>query len=80
MTHPYDKYRQDEVGERRAKTITGVKPQGPAPMPEGKNAPQRLGDSNNLWGPKMENKTPNDWRIGGPNESAEGKPGFDKKG
>ena len=65
MTHPYDKYRQDEVGERRAKTITGVKPQGPSPAPESKAAPQRLGDSSNLWdSPKYENMTPSDWRRG----------------
>ena len=64
MTHPYDKYRQDEVGERRAKTITGVKPQAPAPTPNSNTEPQRLGDSNNLWGPKYENMTPSDWRRG----------------
>lgn len=75
--HPYDKYRQDEVGERRAKSITGVKPQGPAPMPEGKNAPQRLGDSSNLWGAGYENNTSNDWRRAA-GESAEGKPNFKK--
>lgn len=29
-------------------------------------------------GPDWLNKHPNDWVVGGPNESAEGKPGFDK--
>lgn len=78
MTHPYDKYRQDKVGERRAESISGTKPQGPAPTPEGKNAPQRLGDSSNLWdSPKYENRTPNDWRRAA-GESAEGKPNFKK--
>lgn len=77
MTHPYDKYRQDKVGRRRAESISGTKPQGPAPRPAEANKPQRLGDSNNLWGPGYENEVANDWRRAA-GESAEGKPNFKK--
>lgn len=45
--------------------------------------PQKLGDKNNLRAPGNEfftDTTPRDWRVGAPNDSAEGKPSFDKTG
>ena len=50
-----------------------------APSPPIRNKPQRLGDPNNLQGPKYDNIVPSDsWlRGGGPNQ-AEGKPNFHK--
>ena len=49
----------------------------PAPSPPIRNKPQRLGDQNNLQGPKYDNIVdPNSWlRGGGPNQ-AEGKRNF----
>lgn len=40
--------------------------------------PQRLGDETNLQGPKYDDDQANNWVRGGPNESAESKPSFDK--
>lgn len=48
------------------------------PRDEDANKPQKLGDKNNLQGPGYDNDHRNDWVRGGPNESAEGKPGFDR--
>lgn len=55
----------------------GVNNLGPA---EDNSKPQKLGDMNNLQGPDYENDHRNDWVRGGPNESAESKPGFDGAG
>jgi hypothetical protein len=41
--------------------------------PADQSGPQRLGDPNNLQGPKYHNDTPNDWRRGA---GAEDKPGY----
>jgi hypothetical protein len=46
-----------------------------APPPEDKHAPQKLGDANNLQGPKYSNIHRDDW-IRGKGESGEGKPNF----
>jgi len=47
------------------------------PSPEIANKPQRLGDPNNLQGPKYDNIVPaDDWRRGGGSKQAEGKPNF----
>jgi hypothetical protein len=50
-------------------------PQTPNTRPPDQSGPQRLGDPNNLQGPKYHSDTPNDWRRGA-GESAEGKPNF----
>jgi hypothetical protein len=50
-----------------------------APAPKDVSGPQRLGDPNNLQGPRYHNDVANDWRRGfgkNGNESAEGKPNF----
>jgi hypothetical protein len=39
--------------------------------------PQKLGDSNNLQDPRYNNEVSNSW-LRGRNESAEGKPGYNK--
>jgi len=48
-----------------------------APAPEIKNKPQRLGDPNNMQGPKYDNIVDsNSWLRGGGSNQAEGKPNF----
>src|SRR5262249_29594614 len=48
-----------------------------APSPPIRNKPQRLGDPNNLQGPKYDNIVPSDsWLRGGGSKQAEGKPNF----
>jgi hypothetical protein len=56
-------------------------PESPNTRPKDTHAPQKLGDSNNLQGPKYSNDTSNDWRRGfgkGGSESAEGRPNYGK--
>jgi len=48
-----------------------------APPPPIANKPQRLGDPNNLQGPKYDNIVPSDsWLRGGGSKRAEGMPGY----
>ena len=47
------------------------------PSPPVANKPQKLGDSNNLQGPKYDNIVPSDSWLRGGGGSAEGKPNFD---
>lgn len=47
------------------------------PSPADKHAPQKLGDENNLQGPRYQNIADvNSWVRGGGAKQAEGKPGF----
>lgn len=48
--------------------------------PADQAAPKAQGDTDNLQGPGYDNKTPNDWRIGGGPTQAEGKPGYVRTG
>lgn len=64
-------------GRRVARERYGESRAGMGPPPD-RSHPQKLGDSNNLQGPDHSNDHANDWVRGGPKESAEGKPGFDR--
>ena len=45
--------------------------------PPDQSRPRQLGNRDNLQGPDYDNKTPDNWLIGGGSDSAEGKPDFD---
>jgi hypothetical protein len=66
-------FNQEAWGAAKAVERYGA-PRTPDMQPAERNAPQRLGDSNNLQGPNYHNDTPNNWLRG---NSAENKPSFD---
>jgi hypothetical protein len=67
-------FNQEAWGAAKAVERYGGGTQTPNMEPPDRNAPQRLGDSNNLQGPNYQNDTPNNWLRG---NSAENKPNFD---
>jgi len=66
-----EKWGRDTARERYG----SLKYEDGAPPPPIANKPQRLGDPNNLQGPKYDNIHRDDW-IRGKGESAEGMPNF----
>lgn len=73
--YPYtDKWGRKTARERYGSNSN----QSLQPVDKEASYPQKLGDKNNLRGPDWQDDHANDWVRGGPNESAEGKPGFDK--
>lgn len=65
----------EKWGRKTARERYGAPTTGNVNSPKDMTAPQAPEDKQ---GPKYSNDAPNDWRRGGPNESAEGKPNFDR--